>query len=59
MARDASVVPVHLDGRWCACIERTRGKTILCEVIYHGFGWFDKLVVHDNAGLVVDDADPG
>jgi hypothetical protein len=58
MERDASVMPDHLDSRWCVCVERTRRKAILCG-IYHGFGWFDKFVVHDDARLVVDDADPG
>ena len=34
-------------------------ERILGEVIYDGFGWFDKPVTYDNARLVVDDADPG
>jgi hypothetical protein len=59
MARDASVMPEHLNIRWCACVERGRGKAILCKAVYHGFGWFDKLVVYNDARLVVDDADPG
>jgi hypothetical protein len=59
MARNASVMPDHLDSRWCACVERTRGKAILCEVIYHVYGWFDKLVVYDDVRLAVDDADAG
>ena len=53
MARDVSVMPDYLDGRWCACVERMRGKEIPCEVIYDGFGWFDKLVVYYNVRLCV------
>jgi hypothetical protein len=34
-------------------------EVILREGIYHGSGGFDKLVVYDNAGLVVDNADAG
>ena len=30
-----------------------RGKKILCEVIYDGFEWFDKLVVYYNVRLCV------
>ena len=59
MARDVNVMPGHLDNRRCACVERRRGTAILCEVIYDVFGWFDKLVIYDNAKLVVNDADLG
>ena len=34
-------------------------ETLLCEVVDDGFGWFDELVVYNDARLVVDHADPG
>jgi hypothetical protein len=43
MARDASVMHDHL----------------VCEVVDARFGWFDKPIVYNNAGLVIDVADPG
>lgn len=34
-------------------------KTLLCEVVNDGLGWFDEFVVYDDARLVVDHANPG
>ena len=41
---------MHIEGR---------GKLLLCEVADDGFGWLDKPVVYDDAGLVIDDAGLG
>ena len=40
-------------------MRREEREAILCEVIYDGFGWFDKLVMYDNARFTVNDVDPG
>ena len=58
VARHAPVMPDHLDGGWCACVER-RGKIVPCEVVDDGFGWLAGPVVYDDAGLALDDADAG
>ena len=56
VARDASVMPDHLDGGEHTSRE---GKNLPCEVVDYRFGWFDELVAHDDAGLVIDDAYAG
>ena len=35
-ARDTSAVPDHLDGGWCACVQKG-GEVLLCKVVNDGF----------------------